>query len=293
MRDRAVGLAVAHRRTVRPARRVHQDHVLAVEREPLEDAGRSVAFHARAPRLGVSGFLKERTQLRHALDAGRERAVADHAGVAHLGTKLRRQREGDVEAVRRQQARRAVRPFQQHDAALRQIVEAELGKFRTAGEPVEIGMHQQKARQLVILHQREGRARHLDRVVAGEVTDQRPRERGLAGAEIAGQRHQIAAVQQSGYLSCEARGIGFAAQRYRKARAGGGGRKHRGAPICSMRCRRLPGRSVQPCIATTTQQIAQNRQYSKPPICHSHLPALWRHIAQAATSRNTASTSAT
>ena len=51
--------------------------------------------------------------------------------------------------------------------------------------------------------------------------------------------------------------------------------------------------SAQPCIATTTQQIPQNRQYSKPPICHSHFPLLWRHTAQAATNRNTASSEAT
>ena len=35
MRDRAIGLAAAHRRAVRPARHVHQDHVLVAEGEPL------------------------------------------------------------------------------------------------------------------------------------------------------------------------------------------------------------------------------------------------------------------
>ena len=46
MRDRAVGLAVAHRRPVRPARRVHQDGALVAELEPLVGARRGVALDA-------------------------------------------------------------------------------------------------------------------------------------------------------------------------------------------------------------------------------------------------------
>src|ERR1700722_6599072 len=49
---------------------------------------------------------------------------------------------------------------------------------------------------------------------------------------------------------------------------------------------------AQPCIATTMQQIPQNRQYSKPPICHSYFPLLWRHTAHAATNKNIASSEA-
>jgi len=48
MGDGAVGLAVAHRRTVRAARRVHQHHGLVVDHQTLVDAGRGVAFHAPA-----------------------------------------------------------------------------------------------------------------------------------------------------------------------------------------------------------------------------------------------------
>ena len=47
--------------------------------------------------------------------------------VAVLGPERRREREGDVDPVLRQEARRAVRPLQQHDRFLRQILEAELG----------------------------------------------------------------------------------------------------------------------------------------------------------------------
>ena len=39
MRDRAVGLAVAHRRAVGAARRVHQDHVLLAERQAARRSG--------------------------------------------------------------------------------------------------------------------------------------------------------------------------------------------------------------------------------------------------------------
>ena len=48
MRDRAVGLAVAHRRSVRPLRRIHQDVARAIEREPLIGARRGIALDAPA-----------------------------------------------------------------------------------------------------------------------------------------------------------------------------------------------------------------------------------------------------
>ena len=44
-------------------------------------------------------------------------------------------------------------------------------------------MDQRKLRQLVDLHQREGRARHFDRRVAGEIADERTHERGVADRE--------------------------------------------------------------------------------------------------------------
>ena len=96
-------------------------------------------------------------------DARRERAIADDARIADLGAELRRQREGDVEAIGRQQTGGAVRPFHQHHGAFGQVVEAEFGELGRAREPVEIGMDQRKTRQLVALQQREGRARHFDR----------------------------------------------------------------------------------------------------------------------------------
>ena len=57
MRDRAVGQAIAHRRAVGPARRVHQDHVLVrVVLETFEDAGpfarQHLAVKLQRPELG-------------------------------------------------------------------------------------------------------------------------------------------------------------------------------------------------------------------------------------------------
>ena len=105
---------------------------------------------------------------------------------------------------------------------------------RAARQPVEIGMHERETRQLVGLHQREGRARHLDAVVAGEIADQRARERGLAGAEIAGQRHQVAGLERSGDVHRRSRTRRrLVRQRHGEACAAGGGRKHRRAPLIS------------------------------------------------------------
>ena len=85
-----------------------------------------------APRLAETGFVEEGAQLRDALRARREGAIADDARIADLGAELRRQRERDVEAVGRQEAGGAIRPFHQHHRALGQVVEAEFGEFGRA-----------------------------------------------------------------------------------------------------------------------------------------------------------------
>ena len=168
--DRAVRLAVAHRRTVGPARRIHQHRRPIAELEALEDAGGGIADHAPPPRLAETGFVEEGAQLRNALRARRERAIADDARIADLGAELRRQRKGNVEAIGRQQTGGAIRPFHQHHGAFGQVFESKFRQLGRAGEPVKIGVDQRKARQLVALQQREGRARHLDRGVAGEMS---------------------------------------------------------------------------------------------------------------------------
>ena len=108
-------------------------------------------------------------------DARREGAIADDAGIANVSARVAAPRERDVEPIGWQRAGGAVRPFQQNDRRLGQIVEAELREFGCAAEPVEIGVDEGEARQLVILNEREGRARHLDGFVAGEQANYRAR----------------------------------------------------------------------------------------------------------------------
>jgi len=91
MRDRAIGLAVAHRRSVRPLRRIHQDVAFALEREPLIDAGRSVALHVLAVGLRKAGAGQEIADCGDAFGARRHGAVAGDARVAESFALLRRQ----------------------------------------------------------------------------------------------------------------------------------------------------------------------------------------------------------
>ncbi len=119
-------------------------HALVAEREPLVGAGRGVALQPRPQRLAIAALGDELPHRRHAVDARRQRAIAGDAGMAEFELELGRERERDVEPVGRQEAGRAVRPFQQHDRALRQVVEAELGELRRSGQAVEVGMDQRK-----------------------------------------------------------------------------------------------------------------------------------------------------
>ena len=165
MRDRAVGLAVAHRRTVGPARPVHQDEMAVSQHQPLVAAGRGIARHPVPLRLAQAAVRQEAAHRRHPLHPRREAAVTGHPRVAELELELGGERERDVEPVGRQPAAGAVGPFEQHHRALGQVVEAELGELGGARGAVEVGMHHLKSRQIVGLHQREGRARDLDGLV--------------------------------------------------------------------------------------------------------------------------------
>ncbi len=55
------------------------------------------------------------------------------------------------------------------------------------------------------LHQREGRARHLQAVIVENRPDQRPRQRCLAGAEPAGEPDHVARPKDRGEVLGEAR----------------------------------------------------------------------------------------
>ena len=64
-------------------------------------------------------------------------------------------------------------------------------------------MNEREARKLVGLHQGEGRARHLDRVVGRQLPDESAREGRFAGAQRAGKRHQIAGLERGGDIARE------------------------------------------------------------------------------------------
>ncbi len=107
------------------------------------------------------------------------------------------ERERNIDAVLRQRAAGAVRPFHHHDR-VRGLIKAEFGEFIRAGDAVEISVDDAKARQIVVLHQRKGRARHLDGGVVREMRDHGAHERRLAGAEIARKRNEVAGLQHVG-----------------------------------------------------------------------------------------------
>jgi len=137
------------------------------------------------------------------LDPRRERAVPGDLGIARVDPEVRRQRERDVEPVGRQYVLGAVGPFQQHHGILGRLVDTKLGQFARMGHPIEVGMHHGEARQRVGLHQREGRARHVERVVARQMPDQRARERGLTRAEVARERDEVAGLEDRGDIGRE------------------------------------------------------------------------------------------
>ena len=70
-------------------------------------------------------------------------------------------------------------------------------------------MDQRKRRQVVALRQREGRARNLERVVAGEIADHGARRGGLAGAEIAGEGDDVAGADQQSEVGHQMRRRGL------------------------------------------------------------------------------------
>jgi hypothetical protein len=162
------------------------------------------ALHAPAFGFAVARFVEESAHQADALGACRESAIAGVSGIADFRALPRGQRKGDIEPARRQKAGGAIGPFHQHNGILRQIVEAELGQFGGARKPVEIGVHHRKARQLVGLQEGERGTRHLNAILVGEITDQRARERGLAGAEIARQGHQVARLERAGDVAGKA-----------------------------------------------------------------------------------------
>src|SRR5689334_17974102 len=65
-------------------------------------------------------------------------------------------------------------------------------------------MDEREARQLVVLHKCKSRTRHLDRLVPRQMTNESARKRCLSGAEVTGQRDEVAGFERTGEIGCEA-----------------------------------------------------------------------------------------
>src|SRR5207302_10134342 len=128
----------------------------------------------------------------HAVDTGAEAAIAGHAALPELQLQLGGKRQGQVEPVGWEKSRGTIRPFEQHDCVLGQVVEAKLGNLGRSGETKEIRVNKRKLRKVVCLDQGEGRARHFERVIAREMPDEGAGEGGLACTEVAGEGYEIA-----------------------------------------------------------------------------------------------------
>src|SRR6266487_6294834 len=198
MRDRAIRFAVPQRRPVRSAWRVHQNGRAAVLDQTFVDAGRGVALEELAFGIREPRLLEEAPDGEEPFGALRKRAEGGDARLAIARAPRRDEMKGDVEPIGRQQSVRAIGPFEQGGGALDRFFEAELDELARLGNPIEIGVDQRKARQRVALDERERRARHFEPLVLGESANQRARERGLAGAEIAGERNEIAGGEDGG-----------------------------------------------------------------------------------------------
>jgi hypothetical protein len=122
---------------------------------------------------------------------------------------LRLKRQRDIEPVVWQKPRGAIRPFHQRYGAFGCIVETEFGQLTRPRQPIEIGVHNREARQGIGLRQCKGRAWHLHRVVAGEIADQCASKSGLACAQIARQRDQIAGFEDSSDVRHQSVSRGF------------------------------------------------------------------------------------
>ena len=204
MHQRAIRLAVADRRPVRLARRVHQDGRAVRQHEPRIRARRGVALQIarRAPRHKVSVSRK----LASALETLEPRLPAAMPG-EHDPAFIRRRRlvHGDVEPVRRKPAARRARATRRCTAPSVSASSRPSSSSSRRLEPVEIAMGEGEARRLVTLHQREGRARHF--ALAAEPRDERAGEGRLAGAERSGQRDDVAGFEQrerGGWRECRA-----------------------------------------------------------------------------------------
>src|SRR5581483_2991605 len=102
--------------------------------------------------------------------------------------------EAHLEPVRRQRAAGHLAPFDQRDALLELLLDAELVELLDPLEPVDVDVAEADA-PLVLPDERERRAHH--RAVDVEPAPDALGQRRLAGAEFAGEHHDVACPQDA------------------------------------------------------------------------------------------------
>ena len=158
--------------------------------------------------------FRKRLQSRH---LRRRLAIAGDFGGARGGSERRAMAEGDVDAIFGQRIGRALRPFDQRQRALRQRRQSDFLQLARIIDPIEIGVNNRE-RQIVALRQRECRAWHFQRGVVGEIADHGARRRGLARAEIARERDDVARTDQQREVGHQMRRRRLVRQRHRECR---------------------------------------------------------------------------
>ncbi len=218
------------RRAVRPPRRIHQDDAAVVADEPRIGTRRGIARHVLPSGVGIIGFSEKLPQLPQSDHLRGRAAVAGDFSRAGRGSQRRTVAESDIDAIGRQRTGGALRPFDQRQGCFRQRRQADLLEFGGIVDAIKVGVNQRERRQVVGLRKREGRARNLQRLVAGEIADHGAGRRGLAGAEVAGQRDDVAGADQQREIGHQMRGRGLV----RKCQREGRGIGHSAALRCAV-----------------------------------------------------------
>jgi hypothetical protein len=195
-----VGLAPPHGRARRARGRNHQENGLAVGlHEALVGADhRGVAGHRHAGRVRPAAPLHKAPEGLEPQEPGPEAAGSRENGHAALAPAAGGEIQGDVEALLRQGVLGPLRPLHQGDGVLRRLVPAQLHQLASAGEPVEIRVHDGAARAVIDLHQGEGGARHLEARVACQDPHEGAGQGGLARPETPRQGEEVAGFQLLG-----------------------------------------------------------------------------------------------
>ena len=99
MNRSAIGFSVVDRRTIRPARRIHQDRRAVVADQPRIGARRGIAGHALARRIQEAGIAEKFAQVAQSRHLRRRSSITGDFGGARGGPERRAMAEGDGDAI--------------------------------------------------------------------------------------------------------------------------------------------------------------------------------------------------